>query len=172
MVAAIPERPETAKCPETPEAGARRHRVNRPKTSLLHLLAGGALLLAGSAAMPQSGKLGAIPAKPLPSSEHDRWVPARSGNPRCIDVATIAGAMVVDHHNLDVIMRGGRRYRLTLAQACPQLGYYGGFYYQPSEAGKFCAGRDRLMARAGGSCRVSRISLLQKVPPPRPRSRH
>jgi hypothetical protein len=117
-------------------------------------------------ALPQE-KVGVVSVRPLPPSELENWVPVRSSTSACIDVARIGGAVVIDQRNLDIVMRGGNRFRLTLATACPQLSYYGGFYYQPTQPGKFCAGRDKVMARAGGACRVSRISVLQKAPQPR-----
>ena len=117
-------------------------------------------------ALPQE-KVGVVSVRPLPPSELENWVPVRSSTSACIDVARIGGAVVIDQRNLDIVMRGGNRFRLTLATACPQLSYYGGLYYQPTQPGKFCAGRDKVMARAGGACRVSRISVLQKAPPPR-----
>lgn len=128
------------------------------------LVAAVALAFGPSATAQGPAPLGVVPVRPLPPSELENWVPVRSSKSACIDVARIAGAIVVDPRNLDIVMRGGRRFRLTLATACPQLSYYGGFYYQPTQPGKFCAGRDKVMARAGGACRVSRISELEKAP--------
>jgi hypothetical protein len=42
--------------------------------------------------------------------------------------------------------------------------YYGGFYYAPVTAGQLCAGRDRIMGRAGGSCTIAQIVPLERVP--------
>jgi hypothetical protein len=94
----------------------------------------------------------------------ERWVPGKSSTNACIDVARIGGAVFVDPRTIDVVMRGGARWRLSLAQQCSHLSYYGGFYYQATQAGKFCAGRDRIIGRAGGSCRVAKITRLHKVP--------
>lgn len=134
---------------------------------VLRLLACAAALAVAQPAVPQASSVGVVPVRPLPLSDKEIWVPVRSSTSACIDTARIGGAIVIDQRNLDIVMRGGKRYRLTLATACPQLSYYGGFYYQPTQAGKFCAGRDKVMARAGGACRVSRISILQKASPPR-----
>ena len=73
----------------------------------------------------------------------------------------LLGMRGLDARTVDVTMKGGKRWRLTLAQQCPQLSYYGGFYYQPRVPGKFCAGSDRIISRAGGACRVSTISELR-----------
>lgn len=135
----------------------------------LRLLACAAALAVSQPAVPQAsgGNVGVVPVRPLPLSDKEIWVPVRSSKSACIDTARIGGAIVIDQRNLDIVMRGGKRYRLTLATSCPQLSYYGGFYYQPTQAGKFCAGRDKVMARAGGACRVSQISILQKAQSPR-----
>ncbi|MCG2842163.1 hypothetical protein L6Q21_14350 [Sandaracinobacter sp. RS1-74] len=140
-------------------------------TSLLLRLAALALAPAAFAqpvpAQAGTGQLGVVPVRPQPPAEQEDWVATRSSSSGCIDVARIGGAVVIDSRNLDVVMRGGQRFRLTLAQSCPQLSYYGGFYYKPTQPGKFCAGRDRVMAREGGACRVSRISELKKAKPSR-----
>ena len=140
--------------------------MRRLTATTLGLAAGLAALAFPAMSQPRP-QVGVVPVRPLPPSELENWVPVRSSTSACIDVARIGGAVVVDPRNLDIVMRGGNRFRLTLATACPQLSYYGGFYYQPTQPGKFCAGRDKVMARAGGACRVSRISVLQKAPSPR-----
>jgi len=112
---------------------------------------------------PANGEVGVVPVKPMPALPSEQWLAGRSSRTACIDVTRIGGAIVVDPRTLDVVMRGGKRWRITLAQQCPQLSYYGGFYYKPERSGKFCAGRDRIMGRAGGECRVSRIAPLNKV---------
>jgi hypothetical protein len=101
--------------------------------------------------------------RPMPPAAVDQWKARKPSRTACIDASTIAGAVVVDARTVDVVMRGGRRWRLGLAQQCPQLSYYGGFYYEPRVAGKFCAGADRIISRAGGACRVSQISELRQV---------
>lgn len=117
----------------------------------------------GAASRPVNGQVGVVPVKPMPPRPTEQWAPGRSSRTACIDVTRIAGAIVVDPRTLDVVMRGGKRWRVTLAQQCPQLSYYGGFYYKPERSGQFCAGRDRIIGRAGGECRVSRIAPLNKV---------
>ncbi len=132
---------------------------------MIRLLACALLLAWGvqpAAAQPSRRDLGAVPVQPMPPRPAERWV---GGKPvACIDVTRIAGAVVADPRTVDVVMRGGKRWRLILAQQCPQLSYYGGFYYQPAKSGQFCAGRDRIIGRAGGECRVSRIVPLRKAP--------
>ena len=110
-----------------------------------------------------AAQIGAVPVRPMPPAVADDWKPGKTSRTACIDASMIAAAVVVDQRTVDVVMRGGRRFRLGLAQQCPQLSYYGGFYYEPKVAGKFCAGEDRIISRAGGSCRLSQISELRQV---------
>jgi hypothetical protein len=122
-----------------------------------------ALLGAGLWAGAAAAQVSAVPVSPMPPAAVVQWKPGKPSRTACIDSANIAGAVVVDARTVDVVMRGGRRWRMLLAQQCPQLSYYGGFYYQPRVAGKFCAGEDRIISRSGGACRVSHISELKPV---------
>jgi len=126
---------------------------------------GAALLLGLSTAQSAQSQVAAVPVRPMPPAAADQWKAGKPSRKACIDSSTIAGAVVVDAVTVDIVMRGGRRWRLGLAQQCPQLSYYGGFYYQPRVPGKFCAGDDRIISRAGGACRVSQISELKQVRP-------
>ncbi|MGL6043836.1 MAG: hypothetical protein ACRC1J_07910 [Sandaracinobacteroides sp.] len=132
--------------------------------ALAMICSGPAAVLAQARPAPS---VGVVVVRPMPSAQAEQWVQSKPSRTACIDVSRIAGAMVVDQRSVDVVMRGGKRWRLTLAQQCPQLSYYGGFYYQPSQAGKFCAGQDRIISRAGGACRVSHIGQLRQVQPRR-----
>lgn len=104
-----------------------------------------------------------VPVQDARGAGPDPW---KVGKPRpraCLDTDAIAGAEVRDRRTVDVILRGGRRFRLLFAGDCPQLGYYGGMYYRPSRLGQLCAGRDSIMSRAGGSCRIRAIAPLTPV---------
>ncbi|PZU50603.1 MAG: hypothetical protein DI568_02255 [Sphingomonas sp.] len=121
------------------------------------------LMVSGLLAAPAAAQVGVVPVRPLPQTGVEQWVPVKTTRTGCFDTANIAGAIVVDARTVDVTMKGGKRWRLTLAQQCPQLSYYGGFYYQPRVPGKFCAGSDKVMSRAGGACRVSTISEMKPI---------
>ena len=121
------------------------------------------LMAGGLLAAPAAAQVGVVPVRPLPQNAVEQWVPVKTTRSGCFDTASIAGAIVIDARTVDVTMKGGRRWRLTLAQQCPQLSYYGGFYYQPRVPGKFCAGSDKVMSRAGGACRVSTISEMKPI---------
>lgn len=136
----------------------------------MRMTRGGVRLLAAAlaaclAGQPGLAQVAAVPVRPMPPAAAEQWKPGKPSRTACIDSSNIAGAVVVDPRTVDVVMRGGRRWRMGLAQQCPQLSYYGGFYYQPRVAGKFCAGEDRIISRAGGACRVSHISELKPVRP-------
>lgn len=120
-----------------------------------------ALLLAGPAWWPAAAQVGRVPVAPSSLKKPaETWVAGTSKPGTCIDPDRIAGAVVVNPRTVELIMKGGKRWRLVLANACPQLSYYGGFYYQQAQAGKFCAGRDRIIGRAGGECQVARLVPL------------
>jgi hypothetical protein len=108
-----------------------------------------------------------IPASPAAAAPV-RPPPPRQGRKRCIDVTHVAGAIVFGDLAVELTLKSGSRWRLTLAQSCPTLSFYQGFYYRRSRAGKLCAGRDVIIARSGGECGI--ISIMQ-VPPPGAKAR-
>ncbi len=118
-------------------------------------------LLALVAAHPASAQVGAVPVRPMrPSPDADQWKEGRARPGACIDAVNIAGAEVVDQRTLDIVLRGGQRWRLKLQNNCPQITFYGGFYYNQTQTGRICAGRDRIIGRAGGNCSVRAIAPL------------
>ena len=86
-----------------------------------------------------------------------RPTPPRAGRNRCIPTNGIAGAQLYGDRAIELTMRGGRRWRLHLAQQCPALSFYQGFYYQQKQTGQLCAGRDAIGARSGGECAIAAI---------------
>jgi hypothetical protein len=94
-----------------------------------------------------------------------RPTPPRAGRNRCIATNGIAGAQLYGDRAIELTMRGGRRWRLHLAQECPGLSFYQGFYYQQKQTGQLCAGRDAIGARSGGECAIAAIVPL--APPAR-----
>lgn len=104
----------------------------------------------------------AVPARPAEPSAAEEWQVGKARTDVCLDTGQIAGATIMDQRTLDILMRGGKRYRMSLASDCPQVGYYGSFYYQVSQAGQLCAGRDLVMGRAGGACMVRSIAPITR----------
>jgi hypothetical protein len=122
------------------------------------------LASAGLAAPPPAGPAGpstawrrmaVAPGEPVTM----RPEPPRQGRKRCIDMRAVASARQYGERALELRMRGGRHFRLFLAQECPALAFYQGFYYRPSNNGQLCAGKDVIGARSGGECQIS--SILQ-----------
>jgi hypothetical protein len=94
-------------------------------------------------------------------------VPRRGGK-QCIALTNVAGAQLFGDRAIELTMKGGKRWRMILAEECPGLSFYQGFYYQQKEAGQLCAGRDGVAARSGGECG---IAAIVPVPPPKRRKR-
>lgn len=80
--------------------------------------------------------------------------------PECLRLDQIAGAAVTEPRSVDLIVRGGQRYRARFSSSCPDLDYYGGFYILPTADGRVCADRDTVRARSGGECEIERFRSL------------
>lgn len=96
--------------------------------------------------------------RPLPPVFRDRK------GPHCIDAGAIAAAAVTAPDSVDFILKGGKRVRARLADECPALDYYSGFYVKPPHDQKICAGRDSIHTRSGGDCQIDRFRALTPVP--------
>jgi hypothetical protein len=90
------------------------------------------------------------------------WV-ERKG-PKCVDADEIRAAALRDRTHVDFLMVERVRIRAQLADDCPALDFYNGFYLTPNN-GKVCVGRESIHSRMGGSCRIERFRRL--VPRPR-----
>jgi hypothetical protein len=99
------------------------------------------------------------PGKPVTT----RPFPPKDGRKRCISVDGLAGAQLFGDRAIELSMRNGQRYRLFLAQECPALSFYQGFYYRRQRAGQLCAGRDVVGARSGGECPIASIMPVRPV---------
>jgi hypothetical protein len=84
--------------------------------------------------------------------------------PKCINAATIGGAAITAPDSVDFILKGGKRVRAKLEDACPALDYYSGFYVKPPADGKICADRDSIHTRSGGDCQIDKFRTLTPVP--------
>jgi len=113
-----------------------------------------------------------VPVRPggmLDPAAPPRPAPPRAGHHRCIAIGTVAGAQLYGDRAIELTMKGGRRWRMHLAQECPALSFYQGFYYQQKQAGLLCAGRDAIGARSGGECGIAAIVAVPPVRKPRRR---
>lgn len=94
------------------------------------------------------------PETPIPPSFREKK------GPKCLDASLIGGAAITTPDSVDVILKGGQRFRAELEDACPALDYYSGFYVHPGADGKICADRDSIRTRSGGDCQIDRFRLL------------
>ncbi|QDZ06338.1 hypothetical protein FPZ24_01675 [Sphingomonas panacisoli] len=95
-----------------------------------------------------------------------RWV-EKSG-PKCVPIGQLAGAIVNGTDSVDLVLKGGARFRAQFDDDCAALGYYGGFYLKSASDGQVCAGRDTIRTRSGDSCSIGKFKrLIPKVEKPR-----
>jgi hypothetical protein len=80
--------------------------------------------------------------------------------PHCLPMSGVAGAAVIEHDSVDLILKGGQRVRARFESSCPALDYYSGFYILPTQDGQICADRDSIHTRAGGECQITRFRAL------------
>jgi hypothetical protein len=90
-----------------------------------------------------------------------RVAPPKQGRGACIPVDRIAGAQLFGDSAIELTMTDGRHWRMFLADECPGLSFYQGFYYRRGKAGMICAGRDAIGARSGGECAIASIVPVQ-----------
>lgn len=84
--------------------------------------------------------------------------------PKCINASAIGAAAVTAPDSVDFILKGGRRVRARLEEACPALDYYSGFYVKPPADGRICADRDSIHTRSGGDCQIDKFRILTPSP--------
>lgn len=102
------------------------------------------------------------PAKPTALiSEPIRW--KEKGGPDCIKWSAIAGAMISSPTSLDVIIRGGKRYRVKLNKSCQAAEFYADFYVKATSDGQICQSRDSIYSRSGGECGISKFKRLTRA---------
>ena len=122
---------------------------------------------AGAAQLAAQGSTAATEWKRMPVAPGGpvtmRPFPPRDGRDRCVSVQTLAGAQLFGDRAIELTMQGGQRYRLFLAQECPALSFYQGFYYRRQRAWQLCAGRDVVGARSGGECTIASIIKVRPV---------
>lgn len=80
--------------------------------------------------------------------------------PKCIDRARMSGANALGLRTIDINLNDGTHLRAKLANNCPGIDYYGGFYLKPTTDGKICSDRDAFHARSGGECRIDAFRKL------------
>mgnify|MGYP001566886552 CR=1 FL=1 len=94
-------------------------------------------------------------------SEPIRWKD-KSG-PDCVRWSAIAAAMISSPTTLDVIIRGGKRYRVKLNKSCQAAEFYADFYVKATPDGQICRSRDSIYSRAGGECGIDKFRTLART---------
>ncbi len=110
------------------------------------------------------GRMKVAPGEPRAA----RLYPPRKGRHACVEVDDIAAVQLFGDSAIELFMRDGGHWRMVLADKCPALRFYQGFYYRRSKANKLCAGRDVLGARSGGECRIASIIRVRLADQPLP----
>ena len=97
-----------------------------------------------------------VPVRPHPQLKF-RWEEEKG--PKCLSVGAIAGAMLSGNDSIDIVLHNRQRVRARLENDCKGLDFYDGIYLQ-TEDGRFCARRDVIRSRMGGTCQVEKFRLL------------
>lgn len=80
---------------------------------------------------------------------------------KCIPMAAIVGGQTQRGSRLLLFLRDRRMVAADLEKACLARDFYSGFYVdKPNADGKLCVDRDRILARSGARCEISRFRLL------------
>jgi hypothetical protein len=79
----------------------------------------------------------------------------------CLPMNMIAGGQAQQGSRLLLFLRDRRLVAADLEKACSARDFYSGFYVdKPNADGRLCADRDRILARSGARCEISRFRLL------------
>lgn len=98
-------------------------------------------------------RLNSQPARPIV------WKEGKKG-PKCIPLASLAGALITQPRSVDLVQLGGSRVRAQIDKRCPSLDFYSGFYLKPTADGMICADRDYVRTRGGRACEIDRFRTL------------
>jgi hypothetical protein len=82
------------------------------------------------------------------------------GAPKCLPWSNMAAAMISSPSTIDLIVKGGTRYRVKLQKACQAIDFYSGFYVKATRDGRVCEDRDMIHSRSGGECGISKFKTL------------
>jgi hypothetical protein len=80
--------------------------------------------------------------------------------PSCIRWSNMAAAMVSSPTTIDLIVKGGTRYRVKLEKSCQAIDFYSGFYVRQTKDGQVCQDRDSIHSRSGGECGIDTFKTL------------
>lgn len=92
------------------------------------------------------------------SSKPIKWKEKKA--PSCIAWSRLAAAMISSPTTIDVVVRGGTRYRVKLERSCQAIDFYSGFYVKATRDGQVCEDRDMIHSRSGGACAIQTFKTL------------
>ncbi len=95
---------------------------------------------------------------PPPPTPRIRWDEKKG--PKCVQISSLAGALVSSPNSIDLFIRGGQRYRAKLQKGCSSIEFYSGFYMRQTRDGRVCEDRDRIHSRSGGECKIEKFRTL------------
>jgi hypothetical protein len=98
-------------------------------------------------------------ATPAPQIERGIQWKEQKG-PKCVSMNGLGGFAITTPDSIDLIVKGGARYRARLERGCPSVAFYSGFYIRPPADGRICVGRDMVHSRTGGECEIEKFRTL------------
>jgi hypothetical protein len=96
---------------------------------------------------------------PLAAAKPVRW--REHKGPKCVAPGDLAGVLISEGNNLDMVMYGGKWLRARLDGQCRTLNFYSGIYLKPGADGRVCADRDVVRARSGAGCAITAFRALE-----------
>tara|TARA_R110000782_G_scaffold78276_8_gene155402 strand:- start:58972 stop:59430 length:459 start_codon:yes stop_codon:yes gene_type:complete len=105
-----------------------------------------------------------MPQNVAPDDGARRFAWVEHKGPKCIDIEDLRAAVITSSRGVDLMLRGHKRLRALLGRECRSANLYSGFYIQPHEDGRLCAGRDRVLARSGAECEITSLRRLVAEP--------
>ena len=105
-----------------------------------------------------------VPARLRPGAPQPEEMDWKEGKgTRCVAASSVAGAKLLEHNSVDLVLRDRSRVRAKLQKSCPALDYYHGFYISPNPDGRICADRETIRSRMGGECEIDAFKVLKPV---------
>jgi len=90
----------------------------------------------------------------------------------CVNIRSIRQTQVRDDQTIDFMMNGGKVYRNTLPNRCPQLGFERAFGYETSQSQLCNVDIITVLVQAGGirrgaSCGLGKFTPVELAPKPK-----
>jgi len=82
---------------------------------------------------------------------------------KCLPVQSVAGVQISPANRLVLYLHDSRVVSAGLDKGCNARDFYSGFYVARTADGMMCAGRDKLQARNGASCKLGKMKQVVVV---------